>query len=93
MGELRVEAKTTQAKSFILKLSDINKIREEAMLGGMEGWAMQVEFQGQMGVNRKVAIIDWNTYLQLRAPTLATMCLDCGAPLNDANCCTAEDGK
>lgn len=64
-GEIRVEAKTTGARTFILKLSDVNKIREEALLGGAEEWAMQVEFQGQMGANRKLAIVDWNRFLQL----------------------------
>lgn len=65
-GDIRVEAKTTGARTFILKLSDVNKIREEALLGGAEEWAMQVEFQGQMGANRKFAIIDWNRFMQLR---------------------------
>lgn len=64
-GEIRVEAKTTGARTFILKLSDVSKIREEALLGGAEDWAMQVEFQGQMGANRKLAIIDWNRFMQL----------------------------
>lgn len=69
MGELRVEAKTTSAKTFILKLRDILKIRDEALSGGMEDWAMQVEFQGELGRNRKVAVIDWDRFLELRGGT------------------------
>lgn len=65
-GKLRVECKTTSKKSYPLKLSEIMKIQEEALMGNMEEWAMQVEFQGQLGNSRKVAVIDWQTYLDLR---------------------------
>ena len=63
---LRVEAKTTSKKSYSLKQSEILKIREEALTGGADEWAMQIEFQGQAGVNTKIAVIDWYTYLELR---------------------------
>jgi len=65
-GDLRVEAKTTSSKSYALKASEIAKINGEAAMAG-EDWAMQIEFQGQMGRNRKVAVIDWQTFLDLRA--------------------------
>lgn len=64
-GELGVEAKHTSAKSFVLKLSDIQKIRAEALTRG-ESWIMQVEFVGQSGMSQKVAVLDWNTYVQMR---------------------------
>lgn len=67
-GELGVEAKHTSAKSFTLKLSDIQKIRSEALTRG-EDWAMQVEFVGQAGKSQKVAVIDWNTYIMLLGKT------------------------
>lgn len=66
VGEERVECKTTSAKSFSLKLSELEKIQGEALRGGAEAWSMQVEFQGQLGKHRKFAVIDWETYLQLR---------------------------
>lgn len=66
MGELRLECKTTSAKSYSLKVQELDKIRLEAITGGAEDWAMQVEFQaGQMGPQR-YAVIDWNTYLYLK---------------------------
>ncbi len=65
-GDLRVEAKTTSAKTFILKLREILKIRDEALSGGVEDWAMQVEFQDPLGRNKKVAVIDWDRFLELR---------------------------
>lgn len=65
-GDLRLECKTTSKKSYSLKLSDIQKIQLEALKGGLEDWAMQIEFQGQLGQNKKVAVIDWHTYLEMR---------------------------
>lgn len=64
-GELRVEAKTTSKGSFTLKSSELEKIRNEAIAGGEESWAMQVEFHGQF-TKKKYAIIDWTDYLNLR---------------------------
>lgn len=66
MGSARVECKTTSKKSYALKLQEIQKITTEAIQGGMEGWAMQIEFQGQMGGRKKVAVIDWYEYLDLK---------------------------
>ena len=64
-GQLRVECKTTGYRSYSLKLDDIIKIQSEAMNGGAEDWAMQIEFQGSVGNNKKVAVIDWYSYLDL----------------------------
>lgn len=65
-GDLRVECKTTGSKAFSLKLGEIEKIKGEALMGGAEGWAMQVEFSGQP-TKKKFAVIDWQEYLDLRA--------------------------
>lgn len=64
-GELRVEAKTTSKKQYAVKVSELDKIRNEALNGGEEDWAMQIEFQGQF-TNKKVAIIDWDRFLELK---------------------------
>lgn len=86
MGELRIECKTTSSGSYSLKKNDITKITTEALSGGLEDWAMQIEFQGQMGIHKKVAVIDWNTFLDLREKAQAAgkyagpkKCPDCGA--------------
>lgn len=64
-GDLRIECKTTSKKSYALHLSDIEKIKAEALMGGAEGWAFQVEFQGVTS-NKRFAVIDWQEYLDLR---------------------------
>lgn len=64
-GELRVEAKTTSKGSYNLKASDLEKIRNEALSGGDESWAFQVEFHGQF-TKKKYAVIDWQEFLMLR---------------------------
>lgn len=64
-GDLRVEAKTTSKGSYSLKSSELEKIRNEALSGGDEDWAMQVEFHGQF-TKKKYAVIDWDRYLHLR---------------------------
>lgn len=64
-GELRLECKTTSAKTYSLKVEELDKIKTEAITGGAEDWAMQVEFQRQIGPKR-YAVIDWDTYLYLR---------------------------
>lgn len=64
-GELRVECKTTSSRSFVLKLPVIEKIKAEALRGGDEGWALQVEFQTVSG-NKKFAVVDWQELMNLR---------------------------
>lgn len=66
VGEFRGECKTTSKSSTILHLSDLIKIQNEALMGGMEDWALQLEFLGQAGRSRKYAVIDWETYVQLK---------------------------
>lgn len=66
-GNLLVEAKTTVNKSFSLKVDEITKIQGEALMNGAEDWAMQIQFQGPLGLHKKVVVLDWETYLDLRA--------------------------
>jgi hypothetical protein len=63
-GKLRVECKTTSAQAYHLRLVDIEKIKVEALRGGDENWAMQVEFQTQTG-GKRFAVIDWQVLLDL----------------------------
>ncbi len=44
LGKLRIECKYTDKTVYILRLADLKKIRDEAITGGLEGWAMQIEF-------------------------------------------------
>lgn len=64
-GDLRVEAKTTSKMTFALKARELDKIRNEALSGGDESWAMQVEFHGTF-TKKKFAVIDWQEFLELR---------------------------
>lgn len=63
-GDSRIECKTTGSKSFNLKLAELEKVKAEAVMGGMEGWSFQVEFQGS--TNKRFAVIDWEEYLELK---------------------------
>lgn len=66
-GDLRVECKTTASKSYSLKLAELDKIRSEAVVGGEESWALQVEFKPDGAVaGKRFAVIDWYEYVQLR---------------------------
>lgn len=65
VGDVRVECKTTSSKAYSLKLAEIQKIKGEALQGGGESWAMQIEFQGAV-TDRRFAVIDWQEYLDLR---------------------------
>jgi hypothetical protein len=56
-GEARIECKFTRAKSFSLKLSELQKIETEAE--GDETPAFYVEFQGQQPHKRYVVIPEW----------------------------------
>lgn len=58
MGKLRVECKTTSKHVYTLKLSDLLKIRDEALTQGLESWVFQIEFQGGMGIHQKAAVLD-----------------------------------
>lgn len=63
---VRVECKTTSTGSYRLTLVEWRKIQKEAAGGFLDEPAMQIEFQGAMGQNRKLAVIDWHRYVQLR---------------------------
>ncbi len=63
--DIRVECKTTGAKAYRLTVAELQKIQMEALTGGEETWAMQIQFQGQF-TNKKYAVIDWDTFVQLR---------------------------
>jgi len=62
---IRAEAKTTSKKQFTLTKAVLDKIRNEALTGGQEDWALQVEFQGQFKHSR-FAVIDWDQYELLK---------------------------
>lgn len=62
---MRVECKTTSHKSYSLELATFRKIQAEAISGGMEIPVMQIEFQGQMGMSKKLAVLDWGTFLEM----------------------------
>lgn len=64
-GDLRVECKTTSKKAYALKLSEIEKIKSEALMGGDDSWAMQIEFQTATA-GKRFAVIDWNLFLEFR---------------------------
>lgn len=66
--QLRIEAKTTGYSTYTLKRDDWMKIQQQAAMGG-EMPAMQIEFQGQLGHNKKLAVIDWAWFLQLLEKT------------------------
>lgn len=67
VGEIRGEAKTTSKSFFVLKLAELLKIRLEAITGGLEDWVFQIEFQGQMGQNKKFAVMDYFLYVEWAA--------------------------
>jgi hypothetical protein len=63
IGKLRIEAKFTSKDTYALKLKDLLKIREEALIGGLETWAMQIEFIGAS--KQKYAVLDYFTFCEL----------------------------
>lgn len=63
-GDVRVECKTTGTKNYRLSIKDIKKIQSEALKGGMEDWVMQIEFQGQTGVNYKYAVMGYYSFIE-----------------------------
>lgn len=65
-GKLRLEAKHTNKNIYRLKLKDILKVRDEGLKGGLEPWAMQIEFVRSIGSSKKFAVMDYHLYVQLR---------------------------
>ncbi len=64
-GELKVECKTTSSRRFTLKVSEVLKIQREALMGSVESWVMQIEFQGAVGSHHKLAVLEDAWFLQL----------------------------
>jgi hypothetical protein len=62
---LRVECKTTSHKSYSLSIDTFRKIQSEAFAGGMEIPVMQIEYQGQQGMSKKLAVVEWATFLEM----------------------------
>lgn len=62
MGDLRIEAKYTEKPTYVLKHADLEKLRLEAIEGGLEIPVMQVEFVGG-GTSYKLAIFDLQLFL------------------------------
>lgn len=60
-GDLRIEAKYTDKDFFSLKLADVLKIRNEALMGG-EYWALQIDFALH---HTKFAVLDFKLYEQM----------------------------
>lgn len=65
VNKLLTECKTTGHKSYQLSTAELEKISAEAINSGALLWAMQIEFQGQLGHSRKVAVIDWAWFMEL----------------------------
>jgi hypothetical protein len=63
-GKLRLECKTTSKATFRLTLETLRKIRTEAQCQAEE-WALQIEFQGQVGRSKKMAIVDRAWFLEM----------------------------
>lgn len=66
VGQVRAECKTTSAQSYGLKLAEWRKIQSEAIQGGGEMPVMQIEFQGTFGMHTKLAVISWESFLEMR---------------------------
>lgn len=71
-GELRVEAKFTEKDYYTLKLDDLLKIRDEALKGGAEGWAMQIEFTTY---RQRWAVLDFTTWRHMYTFSAGAGCI------------------
>lgn len=65
IGKIRVECKTTGKDRYALKLADLHKIRLEALKGGLESWAFQIQFQRSAGMTTRIAVIDSEWFREL----------------------------
>ena len=68
MGDIRIECKTTSGQSYVLKKSDLVKIRREAA-SALEEWAFVIQFQKQSGIGRKLVVCDYRTLYDRWAQT------------------------
>lgn len=69
MGKLRIECKTTSKDRYSLKLADLLKIRLEAVMGGLESWAFQIQYQRSAGIVTRIAVVDHAWFLELGGVT------------------------
>ncbi len=65
-GEVRVECKTTSKRAFVLKLKELDKIRDEALRGGLEVPVLQVEFRASNS-GRRFAVLDYAWFYQMES--------------------------
>lgn len=56
-----VDAKYTDAKQYVLKVKDIEKLRREALYERRRDWCIQVDFPGGL----QVAVMPYNVLLEL----------------------------
>lgn len=72
LGVLRIECKFTEKKSYSLKLSELEKVRLQAIKGGLEEPVMQINFRDiRTGSDKRFAVIPWSTYLLYREQSIA----------------------
>jgi len=64
--DLRIEAKYTDQDYYILKRADLFELEDAALRGGLEDWAMQVDFSL---FSRKYAIISYRWFLETQPLT------------------------
>ena len=62
--DVRGECKHTSNQAFILKLTDLLKIREESITGNLREPVLQIEFVGQVGKSTKLAVLGWSSFMQ-----------------------------
>lgn len=62
LGKLRCEAKYTEKEEYKLKLADWLKIKDEAIIGGLETPVMQIEFVRGAGGSYKLAVMDYRLF-------------------------------
>lgn len=64
--DLKIECKTTTGESYSVKRKDLDELRDAAFREGGGEYVMQIEFHRGPGFNQRFAVIDWQTYLDLR---------------------------
>lgn len=77
-GKTRVECKYTGKSTYILKLADLLKLRQQAIKGGLEMPVFKIGFAvtGQRMMD-EVAVLRWNDYLALCHHDSAHLTRDC----------------
>lgn len=72
MGELRVECKYTDKDHYVLELSILEKVKLQAIKGGLEAPVLQLGFRDQYGRLDNYAILPWSPRLPRPALRIAT---------------------